>query len=151
MREKSDDPYARAVANILYTHSYILSRQSKLLRAYGITVGQHDVLKILNVAYPQAISVSCIQQRMINRMSNASRLVEKLNKKGLVYRELCPTDRRQVDVSITSKGRKILESLESEIFQLNLSTVHLSPDDVNLLNDLLDRLRSVGGKYAERL
>ena len=71
-------------------------------------------------------------------MSNASRLVEKLKIKGLLKREECPTDRRQVDILITEKGLALLAKLESEVMEFNKKFVKLSDADVSKLNQLLD-------------
>ena len=141
IQEEFDDPHARVVAGIFRIHSHMLTEQNKLFKASGITAGEYHVLKILS-GESSTVSVSSIQERMINKMSNTSRLVEKLNRKGLADRAPCPTDRRQVDVYITAQGLQKLEDLENDILQLTKSMVHLSPGEVGLLNDLLERLRS---------
>ncbi|MEX2592060.1 MAG: MarR family transcriptional regulator [Anditalea sp.] len=136
------DPYSKAVVNLLYTHSYIVSEQNKLFKPHGISPEQYNVLRILRGQHTNPISVSSIQEGMLNKMSNASRLVEKLKQKGLVVRKECPSDRRQVDVSITPMGLKLLASLENEVKQFNRQTIHLKLGEVKTLNDLLDGLRS---------
>jgi DNA-binding MarR family transcriptional regulator len=78
---------------------------------------------------------------MLNKMSNASRLVEKLKQKDLVKREECPNDRRQVDVIITENGLKLLMELEIKVNEANQNFVHLSLDEVTQMNDLLDKMR----------
>lgn len=137
-----ENPYNKAVVNLLYTHTYIVSHQSKLFKPYGISPEQYNVLRILRWQNGKAISVSSIQERMLNKMSNASRLVEKLKQKGFLKRTACPEDRRQVDITITSKGLKLLASLEEEVTRFNQEILHLSPNDTKTLNALLDRLRS---------
>jgi DNA-binding MarR family transcriptional regulator len=78
---------------------------------------------------------------MLNNMSNASRLVDKLKAKGLVKREECPLNRRKVDVVITAKGLSLLELLEPQINEMNKKSIHLEDQEVALLNELLDKLR----------
>jgi DNA-binding MarR family transcriptional regulator len=78
---------------------------------------------------------------MLNKMSNASRLVEKLKAKDLVKREECPSDRRQVDILITEKGLSLLEVLEKQVEASHQTAVHLTEQEANLLNELLDKLR----------
>ena len=78
---------------------------------------------------------------MLNKMSNASRLVEKLKNKGMVKREECPADRRQVDIVITEKGLSVLNELEKQVEEFNQQIVNLNTQEVNELNDLLDKLR----------
>lgn len=135
------DPYHKAVVNLLYTQSYIVSKQSVLFKPHGISPEQYNVLRILKGQNGNPITVSSIQDRMLNKMSNASRLVEKLKQKDMVLREECPQDRRQVDVRITGKGMDVLQQIENEIVHHNTELIQLSLDEVHLLNDLLDKLR----------
>lgn len=134
-------PYNKAIVNLLYTQSYIVTRQSKLFKPHGLSPEQYNVLRILRGQHSNPITVSSIQDRMLNKMSNASRLVEKLKQKGLVNRMECPSDRRQVDITITAKGLALLKQLDEEIQKFNLETINLSEEEVNQLNDLLDKLR----------
>lgn len=135
------DPYNKAIVNLLYTHSYIVSKQSSLFKPFGLSPEQYNVLRILRGQNGNPITVSSIQERMLNKMSNASRLVEKLKQKKFVVRNECPTDRRQVDILITEKGTEVLNQLEEEIYVLNRKLVQLPEDEVDQLNSLLDNLR----------
>ncbi|MFD2202224.1 MarR family winged helix-turn-helix transcriptional regulator [Shivajiella indica] len=135
------DPYNKAIVNLLYTQSFIVSKQSSLFKPFGLSPEQYNVLRILRGQNGNPITVSSIQERMLNKMSNASRLVEKLKQKGMVVREECPTDRRQVDIVITDKGMKVLSQLEEEIYNLNRQLVQLSENEVDHFNMLLDKLR----------
>jgi DNA-binding MarR family transcriptional regulator len=135
------DPYNKLVVNFLYTHSYIVTVQNALFKPYDLSPEQYNVLRILRGQNGVPATVSSIQDRMLNKMSNASRLVEKLKQKGLVKREECPKDRRQVDVVITLNGLEILKELELKVDESNRSFVHLSTDEVRLMNELLDKMR----------
>jgi DNA-binding MarR family transcriptional regulator len=135
------DPYNKLVVNFLYTHSYIVTVQNALFKPYDLSPEQYNVLRILRGQNGVPATVSSIQDRMLNKMSNASRLVEKLKQKGLVKREECPKDRRQVDVVITLNGLEILKELELKVDESNRSFVHLSTDEVQLMNELLDKMR----------
>lgn len=135
------DPFNKAVVNLLYSQSYIVSNQSCLFKPLGISPEQYNVLRILKGQKGQPITVSSIQERMLNRMSNASRLVEKLKQKELVIREECPTDRRQVDILITDKGLKVLTELEEAVYAFNRKIINLSEEEVDQLNFLLDKMR----------
>lgn len=135
------DPFNKAVVNLLYTHSYLVTSQNALFKPYGISPEQYNVLRILRGQNGVPTTVSSIQERMLNKMSNASRLVEKLKVKGLVKRSECPNDRRQVDVLITEKGLELLEELQVRVEKGNTDFVHLNLEEVNKLNDLLDKLR----------
>jgi DNA-binding MarR family transcriptional regulator len=135
------DPYNKLVVNLLYTQSYLVTAQNSLFKPHEISPEQYNVLRILRGQNGLPTTVSSIQDRMLNKMSNASRLVEKLKIKGLVKRDECPNDRRQVDVMITEKGLELLSVLQTQVENGNKSFVHLDLEEVNLLNDLLDKMR----------
>ena len=135
------DPYNKTVVNLLYTNSYIVSNQSSLFKPLGLSPEQYNVLRILRGQNGKPITVSSIQERMLNKMSNASRLVEKLKQKELVIREECPSDRRQVDILITEKGLGVLKDLESAVYGFNRQLVNLTEEETIQLNALLDKLR----------
>ncbi|MBS9524308.1 MarR family transcriptional regulator [Litoribacter alkaliphilus] len=140
-QKKFKDPYNKALVNLLYTNSYIVSHQGKLFKPYGLSPEQYNVLRILRGMHPEPVTVSTIQDRMLNKMSNASRLVEKLKQKELVRRSECPTDRRQVDITITEEGLKMLAELEEQVNQFNRQILQLDEQELDRLNDLLDKLR----------
>ena len=135
------DPYNKAVVNLLFTHSYLVTSQNSLFKPYDLSPEQYNVLRILRGQNGVPTTVSSIQERMLNKMSNASRLVEKLKMKDLVKREECPTDRRQVDIVITEKGLDLLEVLEKQVESANREMVNLTLEEANHLNELLDKLR----------
>ena len=135
------DPYNKLVVNLLYTQSYLVTSQNSLFKPHEISPEQYNVLRILRGQNGVPTTVSSIQDRMLNKMSNASRLVEKLKNKALVKRDECPNDRRQVDVMITEKGLELLSVLQNQVENGNKNFVHLSLEEVNQLNDLLDKMR----------
>jgi DNA-binding MarR family transcriptional regulator len=135
------DPYNKAIVNLLFTQSYIVTKQNSLFKPFGLSPEQYNVLRILRGQEGNPITVSSIQDRMLNKMSNASRLVEKLKQKELVERNECPADRRQVDIVITAKGLALLNQLQEEIINQNRGLVQLDIEEVNQLNLLLDKLR----------
>ncbi len=135
------DPYNKLVVNLLYTNSYLTTSQNWLFKPHDISPEQYNVLRILRGQNGVPTTVSSIQDRMLNKMSNASRLVEKLKNKGFVKRDECPKDRRQVDVMITEKGLDLLDLLQTQVENGNKNFVHLELEEVNHLNDLLDKMR----------
>ena len=106
------DSYNKAVVNLLYTHSYLVSFQTAVLKPMDLSPEQYNVLRILRGQQGKPATIAAIQDRMLNTMSNASRLVDKLQAKELVKRDECPENRRKVDVLITEKGLRLLEFLE---------------------------------------
>lgn len=135
------DQFNKAVVNLIFTHSYLVTAQNILFKPHDLSPEQYNVLRILRGQNGVPTTVSSIQDRMLNKMSNASRLVEKLKLKELVQREECPSDRRQVDVLITEKGLDLLSLLEIQVEEGNRSFVKLTKEEAIQLNDLLDKLR----------
>ena len=135
------DSYNKVVVNLLYTHSYLVSFQTAVLKPMDLSPEQYNVLRILRGQQGKPATIAAIQERMLNNMSNASRLVDKLKAKELVKREECPLNRRQVDVVITEKGLVLLELLEPQINAINKKAIHLEDQELDLLNRLLDKLR----------
>lgn len=135
------DSYNKVVVNLLYTHSYLVNFQTAVLKPMDLSPEQYNVLRILRGHQGKPATIAAIQERMLNTMSNASRLVDKLKIKGLVKREECLENRRKVDVLITDKGLQLLESLEPQIATANKKAVQLEENEVAHLNNLLDKLR----------
>lgn len=135
------DQFNKAVVNLIFTHSYLVTAQNTLFKPHDLSPEQYNVLRILRGQNGVPATVSSIQDRMLNKMSNASRLVEKLKLKDLVKREECPSDRRQVDVVITEKGLELLRQLEVQVEESNRNFVKLTTEEAAQLNDLLDKLR----------
>jgi DNA-binding MarR family transcriptional regulator len=135
------DNYNKVVVNLLYTHSYLVGFQTAVLKPMDLSPEQYNVLRILRGQQGKPATIAAIQERMLNNMSNASRLVDKLKAKELVKREECPLNRRQVDVVITEKGMAVLELLEPQINAINRKAIHLEDQELAVLNQLLDKLR----------
>lgn len=135
--------YQRAAVNVLYTASWLNARYGRDLKAWDLTIQQFNVLRILRGHAPEPAMLTTITQRMIDQNSNASRIVEKLRRKGLVERFTHPTDRRAVQISITTAGLEMLEQLDDiERSWENMINSRLSPDEAVQLSALLDRMRA---------
>lgn len=135
------DQFNKAVVNLIFTHSYLVTAQNGLFKPHDLSPEQYNVLRILRGQNGVPTTVSSIQDRMLNKMSNASRLIDKLKLKDLVKRDECPSDRRQVDVVITEKGLELLCQLEVQVEEGNRKVVNLTNEEATQLNDLLDKLR----------
>ena len=133
--------HQKLAINLLFTHGWLMSLQKKLFNNSEITTTQYNILRILRGQLPNPISINLLKDRMLDKMSDTSRLVERLRLKGYVKREICSNDRRKSDVSITKKGLKLLEKLDyiDEEFDNLLSS--LSKNEAKSLNNLLDKLR----------
>ncbi len=141
--KKFENVYEKLIVNIMFTNSWIVDEQSRIFKPYGITTPQYNVLRILRGQYPDACTVNTIIDRMIDRMSNASRIVDRLENKGLVERKVCETDRRAKDVVITEKGLSVLNEVDNAL-QLWMKKLELVTDlEAHDMNELLDKMRSI--------
>lgn len=132
----------KTVINLMYTSRIVEEAISVLLRAYDLTMQQYNVLRILRGQKGNPANLSTIQERMVDRNSNTTRLVDKLIKKGWVKRNVCAHNRRKVEIFITNEGLEILKVLDPIIESNNEKIVSsLSSDQLEVLNDLLDLLR----------
>lgn len=128
--------------NILYTANWLNNETLKALKPFGLSPQQYNVLRILKGQHPNSISVNNIIDRMLDKSSNASRLVDKLKQKDLVEREVCTNDRRQVDIKITTKGLKLLTDIGEKLDNLNGFKDSVSLEEAKKLNNYLDKIRS---------
>ena len=132
----------RSIVNILYTGSWLSTIQLGALKSFGISLQQFNILRILKGQHPEPATVNMLAERMIDKNSNASRIVEKLRSKGFVLRTTCLDDRRRVDVVITEAGINKLEQCNVAMAQLQDDYDKLSPVEHKELNRLLNKLRS---------
>lgn len=127
--------------NLIYTTNWLTAKQDSLFKDSDITVQQYNVLRILRGQYPNPCSIKLIKERMLDRMSDTSRIVDKLLTKKLLERNECPNDRRSVNVIISDKGLELLKSLDyiDDLSQQTLKS--LTEKEINTLNELLDKIR----------
>ncbi len=140
-QSKFKSEYHKLGINIVYTANWLSLQHTQRCKQYDITPEQFNILRILRGQHPKAATVNLLIERMLNKMSNASRLVEKLRKKGLVEREISTEDRRACDVIITKKGLDLLADMDKTEKEWNKSMSHLSEKEAQTINILLDKLR----------
>ena len=143
-QKKFKDIYIKSDINILYTAGWVQGNQTRMFKKYGISQQQYNVLRILRGQHPKPVMLSQITERMIDKMSNATRLVDKLVLKKLATRELNPNSRRQVDINITNDGLDLLLLIDKEIDaqQPPLHYLNLSVKELEQLNVILDKIRN---------
>ena len=133
--------YHKAILNILFTHNYLINTVNDFFKDYSITRQQYNVMRIIRGQTSKTASIQLIRDRMLDKMSDASRIVERLRIKNLVTREVSPDDKRTVQITITEDGIKLLESIELRIEETEAALRKLSPAEVEQLNNLLDKMR----------
>lgn len=140
-QSKFGNEFEKAVVNILYTASWLEGINIRRLKPHDISPQQYNVLRILRGSHPNPVMLGEITERMIDKNSNATRLVEKLRLKGFLKRDICKANRRQVDITITQKGLTLLDILDVHIDEWQSEHMKIKKSEVQQLNDLLDKLR----------
>jgi len=140
-QEKFGSEFDKAAINILFTSSWLSNVNASRFKPHDITPEQFNVLRILRGSYPKAMMLADITSRMIDKNSNCTRLVEKLRQKGLVKREICEGNRRQVDISITEKGLSVLKKIDLEESEWLSTLKNITKAEAQELNRILDKLR----------
>lgn len=134
--------FQKLFINIIYTANWLNNESIKTLKPFGISPQQYNVLRILKGQHPNAITVNNIIDRMLDKSSNASRLVDKLKQKGLVERDVCNNDRRQVDIKITIKGIAIVDEISKKMDSFNNIKNAITIEEAEKMNTILDKLRN---------
>lgn len=140
-QKKFKDDYQKLMVNLLYTSNWINAHFEQLFKGSDITLQQYNVLRILRGQFPNPSSIKLIKERMLDRMSDASRIVDKLVAKKLVMRKQSDCDKRSVDVIISDTGLNLLQSLDVLDEKPKELLKSLSQAEITELNNLLDKLR----------
>lgn len=135
--------FHKAIVNIIYTHNFLINHLNKSFKENGITRQQYNVLRILRGQYPNSAPISLIKERMLDKMSDASRLVERLEKKNLIHKHISRDDRRSSSVKISSNGLDLLTKLDNISTGLNEKMKILSEKEAKTLNSILDKVREM--------
>ena len=133
----------KAVVNLLFTHSWVLERIKDHLSKADITPQQFNILRILRGSAPDPLSTLQIRERMLDKMSDTSRIVDRLVGKGLAKKTTCSKDKRLVDVTITEKGQKLLKKMDAEEVHIDGIMKSLTEKDAEMLSNLLDKIRTI--------
>jgi DNA-binding MarR family transcriptional regulator len=141
IQTKFRNEYQKAAVNIIYTYNWMSERTKEIFASADITPQQFNILRILRGSLPNPLSTLQIRERMLDKMSDTSRIVDRLIAKGLVKKGICKTDRRLVDVIITDKGKKVLEKLDLRQDEMDNVIGNLSKKEALTLSELLDKLR----------
>jgi DNA-binding MarR family transcriptional regulator len=136
------NPHTKTVLNILYTSRILEEKIAEMLKPYAISMQQYNVLRILRGQKGKPANLSTIQERMINKMSNTTRLVDKLIEKGYAERTVCESNRRKVEIIITQNGMDLLTEIDPlTLSNNNVMLKDFSMNELNTLNTLLDKLK----------
>lgn len=138
---KFEDDYQKSIINLIFTYNWLTTVLKKKLGKYHVTLQQFNVLRILRGQYPNPATVNLIRERMLDKMSDASRIVDRLIQKGLVTRCTNASDRRAVDIRISDKGLDLLKKMDKDMTAADIVKENLTIAEAAQLSDLLDKFR----------
>lgn len=133
--------YHKASVNIIFTGKWLFNLHNQVFQDFDLTVQQYNVLRILNGKYPESVSLKYIKKRMLDKMSDASRIIDVMHKKDLLTREVNPNDRRKLELGISDKGLVLVKEIEKEHPRIFSFLSKLSEKEAIQLNHLLDKAR----------
>ena len=133
----------KVILNLSFSRSVIVDRFLEILKPFDLSSEQYNVLRILRGQKGKPANMSVIQERMISKNSNTTRLVDKLIIKELVIRKICPSNKRKMEITITDKGLEILKKLDPIVIEHENSLAqNLTIEELILLNNLLEKYRN---------
>lgn len=135
------DDHRRLVVNLLFTNNWLNQQFIPFFKKLGLTLQQYNVLSILRGQQPQPVCFGELQERMIDRNSNVTRLVDKLIEKGYVTRDICQANRRMIEVRLTPAGMEKLQQIDAQMPDFYQRFHNLTRDEAVLASNLLDKLR----------
>lgn len=137
-----DNIHNKAVINLMLTGNYVVEHLNSFLKVYDLTVQQYNILRILRGQDGLPINLYELQSHMIHKMSNTTRLVEKLRLKELLERKVCETNRRKIEIVITDKGLGLLAGIDQSLVDFEKNLVHkLSKEEIGTLLELLNKVK----------
>ncbi|MAD49784.1 MAG: MarR family transcriptional regulator [Flavobacteriales bacterium] len=145
---KFDSEQEKLMINVIYSANLLNLITTRLFKPFDLSLQQYNVLRILRGQKGSSIALMEIENRMLDKSSNVSRLVDKLISKDLVNRSVCSEDRRRIEILITSNGISILKEIDAILSEMNSKLKELiSDDDANQTNRILDHLREIQQYY----
>lgn len=139
-QKKFKSPHQKAVINLIYTANWLHSQHHCFFKRYGLTSHQFNILRVLKGQHPKSISATAIKSRMLDQNSDVSRLLDRLEKKHLIERRICPRDKRASDIFISTEGLQLLKEIDKKENSIN-GLLALTDEEATQLSDLLDRAR----------
>jgi DNA-binding MarR family transcriptional regulator len=139
---KIRNEWQKASLNLLYTSGFLFNGYECFFKRYGLTTQQYNAIRILRDQYPTPISTSGLRDKMLDKMSDTSRLVSRLNAKGFVDVKQNPHDKRLVNIIISEKGHRLMEAIEPDLTLLDSMMHDLTEEEAITLSTLLTKVRS---------
>lgn len=133
--------YQMAMVNVFFTYGWCNDQLKQVMSPYDITTQQFNILRILRGQHPNPSTINLLKSRMLDKMCDASRIVDRLVQKDYVRKAVNPNDKRAVDILITKKGLDLLKKIDVEVDLSGMVSTNLTEKEARQLNDLLDKMR----------
>ncbi len=140
-QENFRNDFQKATINLLFTHNWLEKKLAEFFKQFDLTLQQYNVMRIVKGQFPNPISTAGLRDRMLDQMSDASRIVDRLKSKGLLVRKVCARDKRLVDITLSPHGLEVMEQLDATVEHLDSFLQRLSDSEAQQLNHLLDKIR----------
>lgn len=137
-----ESEFQKVGVNLLYTSNWVGMKMQKFFKSFNLTQKQFNIMRILKGA-GKPVSTSFIRERLLDRMSDVSRIVDRMESKSIVKKSSCETDKRLVDVELTCEGSQLLDYVNKELKILDKMFARLTLQEIETLNKLLDKIRSI--------
>ena len=131
----------RLLVNLMYTHNWMTAHMQAVFKSFGVTNQQYNILRILRGSRPEPCTIQLLKERMLDKQPDVSRLVDRLQTKGLVGRRVNKQDRRKMDVEISAEGMELLAKMEPAVDGMENLFQQLDAAEVEQINELLDKIR----------
>jgi DNA-binding MarR family transcriptional regulator len=139
-----ESAYHEAIVNVAYTHNWCNDKVKQAVSPYDITSQQFNVLRILRGQFPNPSTINLVKSRMLDKMCDASRIVDRLVQKDLVIKNVSNYDKRAVDILINDKGLNLLKKIDGEVSLSGILSPNITEEEAEQLIALLDKAR---GKF----
>lgn len=138
---KFENIFQQALVNLVFTYYWSNQKVKDILTPFDITTQQYNVLRILRGQYPSPATVNLIKNRILDKMSDTSRIIDRLIQKGYVEKSTNNYDKRAVDIIISDKGLALLKKMDKEVDFSKFIIPNLTEEEAAQLNLLLDKMR----------
>jgi DNA-binding MarR family transcriptional regulator len=143
--------WQKASISILHTNGLLYNGYEAFFKKYELTMQQYNLLRILQDQFPHPLSTSALREKMLDKMSDTSRLVSRLNAKGLVEVSQNPADKRLVNILISAKGQRLLEAISNDLMNLDALLQGLTEEEAMQLSSLLTKARESINTVQQRI
>ncbi len=139
---KFRNEYQKGIINLIYTYFWVSDCTRNIFKQFDVTQQQYNILRILRGSHPQPCTINFLKERMLDKMSDTSRLVDRLIKKELVEKCQFKKDKRVSNITISPKGLELLEKADKHVIKIDEIFSNLDEEEIKQLNALLDKARN---------